>query len=461
MRSHSPPFCILFLSIISFLFFLYPRVSVNGAKPLITLSSAIPLLPSSLQTDCPNMTNFGSTVAISPGSRLIAIGAPSSACPGGHNGVVSMWYPVGGTWSHLTNLFSPSASNIYFGSAISFVDDSVLLVGDYGDSLYQGVVYVFVCNSSGCSSPGSPKLLTSTQLRPGLRFGTSIACWGGWAAVTAPGAHGLLMFQQTAPGNLVQLWSALMKGPPVAVSMSMPGIIMAVGPSFLGFYIWAYYGTVWQQLGPYNSGSAFTPESVALSPHGQFATIGDSSNRIVQVFPRTDSKGYAWTDAVVPFIDPATEFSTYGVSVAMVSDDIAVVGSDYIDSSLLFYQSEPGSVPPQWPLSFKLHPPSSSSSTTAAAGQFKPGRFGCSIAVSPSYLLVGARATTQPHSSSTGAAFLYEVTHGSPISWYGVLMSFFISLFALGIIGLVGGVTFLIFRAWGNASTRRSFAKSQ
>lgn len=407
------------------------------------------------------MMSFGSAVALSPRNHLIAIGAQDSDCAiTGAGGTVSLWAPpaslTAATSSHLFDLSSPSSSPATFGNAVAFVDDSILLVADYQDTGDYGAVYAYLCTASACAAAPTPRLIPQQYVpAPSARFGLALASSNGWAGVLAQGMVAVYLFSQTGHGNFTNSTTLTPISSPTAFAMANGLLAVACGTGEI--LAWQLSGGVWgSQVTVGVSATVPLPNSASLSPSASLLLIGDNSDLVAALLSRNLGGQDQW-GLLAFFSDSTYGLSDFGAAVAMIGETVAVVGSDVrtsnLDGAAYFYQADPRNES-IWTQTFTFQP------AQGPSGQYVPKQFGFALAVSSSYLLVGAPSSSiAADPGALGAAFLFPVNptngnkHGFP-----VVALIIIIVAAVAIVAGAGSFAFIYFR---KRRSKEAFSRSR
>ncbi|HEY9405776.1 MAG TPA: hypothetical protein VIQ24_24210, partial [Pyrinomonadaceae bacterium] len=397
------------------------NAQANKADSLDGFGETTKLLAPDGATD----NQFGSSVAISGDTALV--GAPLDNVGATYQGSVYVFIRNGTNWVlHQKLTAADGGAEDFFGASVAISGDTAVVaaVGDHtGANIYQGSAYVFV--RSGTTWTQQQKLLAADGAA-GDFFGTDLAVEGDTAVIGTPRED-----EGTTPGSAYvfvrsgtswTLQQQLIAPNGVASDRFGSGVAIS-GETIVVNAVWDDVGANTDQGSAYvfvRTGSAWAPQqqlvagdgaadehfgsSVAIS--GDTAVIGAAGDNASQgsayVFVRN---GVSWTQEQKLTAADGAANDRFGYPVE-ISGNTIVIGADRDaigannnqGSAYVFTRS--GMV---WTQRQKLE------AADGAAGDI----FGCSIAISGSHVIAGARWDDVNDTADQGSAYVFRVLGGN------------------------------------------------
>jgi len=310
-----------------------------------------------------NIDYFGWGVAISGDYAIVGTGDNDSV--GGDAGVAIFYKTTDGgvTWAKKQVKYG-AAANDHFGRSVSISGNNAVVGSILNGVGGPGAAYFYKTSDSGESWTEKQKIPGAAA---GDQFGYSVSISGNYAVVgtiledTGGADAGAAYFYKTADGGTT--WTAADDNPKTGA---------AAGDHF--------------------------GNSVAIS--GDYAVVGaPSTANGAAYFYRTTDSGATWAAADDNPKTGAAANDNFG-NFVMISGDYAVVGAPDNDDggagagAAYFYTTADGS---SWTQKQAKYP--------VGAGE----NFGCSVAVSGAYAIVGAQSNDTP-AADAGAAYFYKTT---------------------------------------------------
>jgi hypothetical protein len=309
--------------------------------------------------------NFGRSVAIEANTIVVGSYIGDTNVP--DTGSAYVFTRSDANWSQQQKLTAPDANTgDRFGCSIS-IDSNTIIIGAYGDDNYTGGAYVFV--RAGTTWSFQKKLSTS-DANAGDNFGCSVAIDGNTIIVGAPKSNHLGL-DDTGSAYIFTSTAGL---------WSQQTVLYASDAGYTNYFGW----------------------SVALD--GNYAVIGAYECDIVDVtkagaayvFSKIDSN---WVEQQKLFdADDPCNGEDFGWSVAIKNDTI--IASCICDS--------PGGKQTGSVFEFVRSGPDWVQSARLTANDLNANdKFGSSVAISGSHIIVGAPYNTN-NGESTGSAFVFD-----------------------------------------------------
>ena len=435
------------MSFNAFLFLFFYVVNVKFVFGQTTLTKPTPLLSDD---------QFGVTIAIS--DTMIIVGVPADNGPS-HNmansGTVYVYTLVGSDWGTPVELRPTQLlANDVYGLRVATSDTTVVVSAMLDDGLISantvtngGIIYVY--NFTG--SWGLPTELRPTQLLAGDQFGYDIAISGNRIVVSSPFDDGLLSADTLTDGGIVYVytWSGSSWGTPVELrppqlvasdnfgfSVALKGDRLAVS-AYLDdgllsaftlrntgiVYVYNWNGTSWgtpEELRP--------PQLVMDDTFGTDVAFSKSGNVLVISAPEDDGlltansftnggivyvyrwNGTSWGTPTELRSPNIRSFDSFGHSIDINENQIVVgarlddgllTANTIADGGMLYLFSWDGT---SWGTPFEMRP------TDLEIND----NFGNSVAISDSYIAVGAVYGTYSGLTDSGKVYLYSAPTRSP-----------------------------------------------
>jgi hypothetical protein len=273
---------------------------------------------------------------------------------------------------------SDGAANAYFADKVA-IDGDIAVVGAYGDSANTGAVYVFERNLGGADNWGQRAKLTTTLGTSGDYFGAAVDIDGDTIVVGALGVD------------------------------SYTGAAYVFGKNAGGADNWGQTAKITVATGTSNdrfgSAVAIDGDAVIIGAPGAYSSAG-----VAYIFERNEGGADNWgllttitaTDGLPP--------NYFGCAAAMSGDTIVIgaysgngAASD-TGAAYVFEQNEGGA--DNWGQTAKL----------TATGGIADDRFGYSVAVDGSIIVVGA-PRQDDNGSDAGSVYIFARNAGGADNW--------------------------------------------
>lgn len=383
-------------------------------------AGSLPLKETVLTATRPgNFGTLGSNVAISENYLVVAANGYNNDTSRFEGLAIVFERGPSGAWVEAARLAPPISTDSSFGFTVS-LDGNRIAVGDSSDDTSAsdaGAVYVYQRSVAGVWQP-LPKVTAGTDAGANLAFGSRVALSGDYLAIVEGGTTRAVFVYERTPAGAWEKKERLTRAyAGFGISIALHGTTLLVGaPNHdsergnVTVFSRNTNGT-WSETAllvgsidqggrkfgtavAVNGGSAAVSSSYDITVAGSPFSLGS-----VDFFQRSES-------GVWQFVQRAEGGDGFGRAVALEGTR-AVIGADYFPQSAVGYIGTafvyartlgPGSEP--WELIETIHP----------TDQLQQGRFGSSVAVHRSNVVVGA--SSQQNGLYKG--YLFTPSHAYP-----------------------------------------------
>jgi hypothetical protein len=309
-----------------------PRASDQGRAYVFVKNGATWTQQQELNSSDPGVTQFGTSIAISPDGNTLVVGATdgNSNMGLGGNGNAFVFAKNGPTWTQQAELSAPDGATLdLFGASVA-ASDSTVVVGapqtKVGSNNQQGTAYVFV------PSGGTWILqqeLTASDGAGSNQFGGSVAVSGDGSTAFVSGGIAVYVFLGNG-GTWIQQQELTSSIGSVGGYLAVSGDGSTVVTDGFGGFVFVGNGASWTQqaelitadargLGGFGSPVAISGDGSTVLAGSIFADIGNVSVGKAYVLA---NNGGTWTQQQELFPSDGLNLNNYSFG-----DSVAVSGN--------------------------------------------------------------------------------------------------------------------------------------